>query len=147
MTIDVRSAGNAGHGPSWTLPVNSPASRSTISCWPPGTSTSLPSSSECRPRRSKTKRIIRRSSGAVSLVETALESGRRRVEASVGHLKEVGAVTFAEHPPAGDAGQRHERADLDVVRRDLVRAAVQLGAAVHGQHVGADALDVGAHLD
>ena len=31
--IDVRSAGNAGHGPSWTLDLYSPRSRETTSVW------------------------------------------------------------------------------------------------------------------
>ena len=48
--------------------------------------------------------------------------------------------------PAGDAGERHEAADLDVVGRDVVLAAVQALGAVDGDQVRADALDVGAHL-
>src|SRR3954451_2816600 len=66
--IDVRSAGNAGHGPSWTLDVCSPRSRSTTSFCSPGTMTSAPSSRLSRPMRRKTRRIIRRSSGSVSLI-------------------------------------------------------------------------------
>ena len=69
--IDVRSAGNAGHGPSWTLDLYSPRSRETTSVWSPGTMTSAPSSSECRPRRLNTRRIIRRSSGMQSLIRTS----------------------------------------------------------------------------
>ena len=64
--IEVRSAGNAGHGPSWTVILCSPTSRAIASSCPPGTMTSLPSSLECSPRRSKTKRIMRRSAGIVS---------------------------------------------------------------------------------
>src|SRR6478735_8560788 len=71
IAIDVRSAGNAGHGPSWTLDLYSPTSRWATSCWSPGTSTSAPSSSECRPRRLKTRRIMRRSSGSVSLIRSS----------------------------------------------------------------------------
>src|SRR4051794_26549023 len=71
MAIDVRSAGNAGHGPSWTFAVNSPASRSAMSCWSPGTTTSAPSSCVRSPRRSKTRRIMRRSSGTVSLMRSS----------------------------------------------------------------------------
>src|SRR3954447_24583061 len=66
--IEVRSAGKAGHGPSWTLEVCSPMSRSTTSRWPPGTMTSAPSSWVSNPMRRKTRRIIRRSSGSVSLI-------------------------------------------------------------------------------
>jgi hypothetical protein len=47
---------------------------------------------------------------------------------------------------AGDAGQRHERPDLDVVGGDVMRAAAQGGLTVDGHHVGADAVDRGAHL-
>ena len=68
------------------------------------------------------------------------------VEDEADHAQVVGDGVLDAQLAAGDAGQRHERADLDVVGRDLVRAAVQLGAAVDGQDVGADALDVGAHL-
>ena len=37
MAIEVRSAGNAGHGPSWTLALYSPTSRWATSCCSPGT--------------------------------------------------------------------------------------------------------------
>ena len=47
---------------------------------------------------------------------------------------------------AGHARERHEAADLDVVGRDVVLAAVQALGAVDGEQVRADALDVGAHL-
>ncbi len=47
----------------------------------------------------------------------------------------------ASHP-----GQRDEAADLDVVGRDIVFAAVQAPGAVDGDQVRADPLDVGAHL-
>ena len=33
MAIEVRSAGKAGHGPSWTLALYSPTSRWATSCW------------------------------------------------------------------------------------------------------------------
>ena len=46
---------------------------------------------------------------------------------------------------AGDAGERHEGADLDVVGPDRVVAAVQVLRAVDREHVRADALDPGAH--
>ena len=69
--IEVRSAGNAGHGPSWILLLYSPTSACTTSRWPPGTSTSLPCSSVRRPRRSKTRRIMRRSPGTVSLMRSS----------------------------------------------------------------------------
>src|SRR5437763_8088144 len=59
----VRSAGKAGHGPSCTLALCSPTSRRMARRWLPGTTTSSPSSSECRPSRSKTMRIIWRSAG------------------------------------------------------------------------------------
>ncbi len=68
IAIEVRSAGNAGHGPSWIFALNSPTSRWAMRLWSPGTSTSAPSSSVRRPRRAKTRRIIRRSSGSVSLM-------------------------------------------------------------------------------
>src|SRR5919199_1430215 len=69
--IEVRSAGNAGHGPSWILALNSPTSRLVMRLWSPGTITSAPSSSVRRPSRSKTRRIIRRSSGSVSLIRSS----------------------------------------------------------------------------
>ena len=47
--------------------------------------------------------------------------------------------------PAGDAGEGHERADLDVVGRDPVLAAAQLVQAVDVHDVRADPLDRGAH--
>ena len=47
---------------------------------------------------------------------------------------------------ARDARERHERPDLDVVGADLVHAAVEVGAARDREDVGADPLDVGAHL-
>ena len=46
---------------------------------------------------------------------------------------------------SGHARERDEAADLDVVGRDLVLAAVQPLGAVDRQQVRADALDVGAH--
>ena len=69
--IEVRSAGNAGQGPSWTLILCSPTSREMTRSWSPGTMTSLPSSSERRPRRSKTRRIMRRSLGIVSRMRSS----------------------------------------------------------------------------
>src|SRR5918997_4934271 len=69
--IEVRSAGKAGHGPSWTLILCSPTSREMTRSWPPGTTTSAPSSSERRPRRSKTRRIMRRSLGIVSRMRSS----------------------------------------------------------------------------
>ena len=47
---------------------------------------------------------------------------------------------------AGHARERHERRDLDVVRRHGVLATAELRDAVDCHHVGADALDRGAHL-
>jgi hypothetical protein len=67
----VRSAGKAGHGPSCTLHSYSPTSFVTTSFWPPGTTTSSPSSSVRRPRRSKTRRIMRRSWGTVFLTRSS----------------------------------------------------------------------------
>src|SRR5580704_5892473 len=64
----VRSAGNAGHGPSCTLGVWSPLSLRITSSWLPGTITSAPRTSVRRPSRSNTSRIIRRSSVTVSLM-------------------------------------------------------------------------------
>ena len=57
-----------------------------------------------------------------------------------------GTVSLIAQLAAGDARERHEAADLDVVGRDLVLAAVQALGAVDGQQVRADPLDVGAHL-
>ena len=117
--IEVRSAGNAGQGPSWTLILCSPTSRAMTRSWPPGTMTSLPSSSRAQ---------------------------AEAVEDEADHAQVAGDRVADAQLAAGDARERHERADLDVVGADRVIAAVQLGGAVDGQHVGADALDVGAHL-
>ena len=67
----VRSAGNAGHGPSCTFGVWSPLSLRITSSWLPGTITSAPRTSVRRPRRLNTRRIIRRSSGTVSLTTSS----------------------------------------------------------------------------
>ncbi len=67
----VRSAGNAGQGPSSTFGVWSPSSLRIFSRWLPGTITSAPWSSLRSPRRSNTRRIIRRSSGRVSLTTSS----------------------------------------------------------------------------
>ena len=47
---------------------------------------------------------------------------------------------------AGRGGERHEAGDLDVVGADAVLGAAELVAAVHGHHVRADPVDLGAHL-
>ena len=117
--IDVRSAGNAGHGPSWTLDLYSPTSREAISLWPPGTITSAPSSSVCRPRRPKTRRIIRRSSGSVSLMRSS--------------------------PPVTPASAMNEPISMWSGPTSCVQPPSSCRAG-DGQHVRADALDVGAHL-
>ena len=85
--IEVRSAGKAGQGPSWTRHWNSPTSFCTTGL-APGTTMSSCVGSLSRPRRPGCRRIIRRSPGTVSLIRTA----------------------------SGHSGQGHERADLDVVQ-------------------------------
>ena len=83
------------------------------SFWPPGTSTSSPSSSVRRPRR---------------------------CEDEADHPQVVGLGVLDAQLAAGDAGERHERADLDVVGADR-RASQPPSSARAGdrQHVRADA--------
>jgi hypothetical protein len=69
--IDVRSAGNAGHGPSSSFEIASPASSRMRSVCSPGTITSLPSNSMRQPSRSKPSLVIRRSPGTVSLIRSS----------------------------------------------------------------------------
>ena len=47
----------------------------------------------------------------------------------------------------GDAGERHEAADLDVIGRDRVLGPAQRLRAVDREQVRSDPLDIGAHLD
>ena len=67
----VRSAGNAGQGPSSIFEMASPSSDFTRSRWPAGTIASLPSNSMRQPSRSKASRVMRRSSGSVSLMRSS----------------------------------------------------------------------------
>ena len=48
---------------------------------------------------------------------------------------------------ARDCGESDERSDLDVIRTDAVRGAMQRLRAVDGERVRADPLDAGAHRD
>ena len=63
------------------------------------------------------------------------------------HPQVLGNRVLDDQLAAGDTGERHERADLDVIGRDRVRAAVQPVLAVNGHHVRADAVDLRAHRD
>ncbi len=58
-----------------------------------------------------------------------------------------GTVSLTTSSPPVTPGERHERADLDVVGGDRVRAAAQGRGAVDGHHVRADPVDRGAHRD
>ena len=80
------------------------------------------------------------------VVAVELGAQAEAVEDEADHAQVVGDRVADAQLAAGHARERHERADLDVVGADRVIAAVQLGGAVDGQHVGADALDAGAHL-
>ena len=101
MAIEVRSAGNAGHGPSWTLALYSPTSRWAMSCWSPGTID-------------------------VGAVELGPQAQAREDEPD--HAQVLGLGVLDHELAAGDAGQRDEGADLDVVGPDVVGAAAQLVA-------------------
>jgi hypothetical protein len=81
---------------------------------------------------------------AVVAVELAAEPEAREHEPDHPHV-----VRHAARDPqlaAGDAGERHERGDLDVVGADGVLAAAEPAHAVHLHDVGADPLDRRAHL-
>ena len=67
----VRSAGNAGHGPSSIFAIASPSSFFTRSRWPDGTTRSSPSNSIRQPSRSKISLVMRRSSGLTSLTRSS----------------------------------------------------------------------------
>ena len=68
------------------------------------------------------------------------------LEHQADHVEIGGPAGLDAQLPAGDAGEGHEGRDLDVVGPHLVLAAPQPLDAVDGQQVGADPLDVGAHL-
>src|SRR6266704_279187 len=69
--IEVRSAGNAGHGPSSTLGMAAPRSSWTTSSWSRGTRRFDPSSSQRTPSREKPTSIGRRSSGITSSISSS----------------------------------------------------------------------------
>ena len=68
------------------------------------------------------------------------------LEDEADHAQVAGDRVLDAHLAAGHAGKRHEAPHLDVVGADVVLAAVQLPHAGDGEDVGADSLDVGAHL-
>ena len=68
IAIDVRSAGNAGHGPSSIFGIAPPRSSRTASSWPGGTRTKPPPSSSCTPSRSKAGTIGHRSSWTIASI-------------------------------------------------------------------------------
>ena len=67
------------------------------------------------------------------------------VEHEPDHAQVLGHGVLDDELAAGDAGQRHERSDLNVVRRDRVRAPAEAAGAVDGHHVRADSVDRGPH--
>ena len=117
--IEVRSAGNAGHGPSWILLLYSP----TSAC---------------------DDELL--SAGDDHVVAVELGAQPDAFEHEADHAQVAGHGVLDAQLAAGHARERHEAADLDVVGRDVVLAAVQALGAVDGHQVRADALDVGAHL-
>ena len=115
----VRSAGNAGHGPSSIFETASPSSSRSRSFW---------------------------SGGHDHVVAVELDPAAQPLEAEARHAQVVGHHVLDAQLAAGAGGQRDEAADLDVVGADRVVGAAELLLAVHDQHVGADALDARAHL-
>ena len=84
--------------------------------------------------------------GHEHVVAVELRAQPDALEHEPDHAQVAGHRVLDPQLAAGDAGERHEAADLDVVGGDVVLAAVQALGAVDGDQVGADALDVGAHL-
>ena len=117
--IDVRSAGNAGHGPSSIFGIWSPRSSCTCSSWPGGTCTlvlELDAHAEPREVQENRHEVL----------------GRRLVDPEIA---------------AGDGGEADEARDLDVLRRDPVLAAAEPIDAVDPRHVRLDPLDLRAERD
>ena len=118
--IDVRSAGNAGHGPSWTFALYSPTSRCD-------------------------DQLLAAGDDHVVAVELGLQP--ELLEDQADHPQVVGVGVVDPQLAAGHAGERHERADLDVVgadRRACSRRARRVPVTV--STFEPMPLDVGAHL-
>ena len=114
----VRSAGNAGQGPSSILGMASPSSASTRSVWSGGTRIASPSISTRIPSRSKVSRIIRMSDARTSLIVMS--------------------------PPV-TAASAEEATRPRCGRTGCGCGAAEPVDALHPHDVGADPVDVGAH--
>ena len=79
--------------------------------------------------------------GNDDVVATPLGPQAEPAEHQADHPQVVRSRVLDDQLAAGDAGERHERADLDVIGRDRVRAAAQAGLSMDGDHVGADPVD------
>ena len=80
----------------------------------------------------------------IAALDQALQA--KALELAPDHQQVVGLDVADPQVPTGCGGERHEAADLDVVRADLVIGSTQPVPAVHGQHVGADPVHPCAHL-
>jgi hypothetical protein len=79
------------------------------------------------------------------VVAVELGAQPQALEHQPDHAQVVGHAVGDPQLAAGHPGQRHERRDLDVIGRDPVLAAAELGEAVDVHHVGADPLDRRSH--
>ena len=80
------------------------------------------------------------------VVAVELDPAAEPLEGEPGHAQVVGDAVPDAQLAAGAGGERDEAADLDVVGADRVVGAAELLLAVDDQQVRADALDARAHL-
>src|SRR5213592_4092191 len=116
IAMDMRSAGNAGHGPSSSFGTCPPRSGRIRRSWPASTISWAPSRRGRTPSRSNPNRILRRSSLRTPSIDRAV----------------------------GDGGEPDERADLDVVRSHRAGGGLEGRSAFDGERVRPDALDLRA---